>query len=42
LVNWAALFGRDGESRVKGQIEGQTRAELQAEEAAVAEVKTAG
>jgi hypothetical protein len=42
LVNWQALFDRDGMSMVAGAIEAGSRAELQAEEAAAAEVETAG
>jgi hypothetical protein len=37
LVNWQALFDRDGMSRVAGAIERESRAELAAEEAAEAE-----
>jgi transcriptional regulator with XRE-family HTH domain len=38
-VNWPALFDRDGMSMVAGQIAAESRAELEAEEAAVAEVE---
>jgi hypothetical protein len=41
-INWPALFDHDGASLVAGQIEAESRAELQAEEAAAAEVETAG
>jgi hypothetical protein len=40
-VNWSALFDTDGASLVTGAIEAESRGEL-AEEAAVAEVETAG
>jgi transcriptional regulator with XRE-family HTH domain len=39
LVNWPAMFGSDGMSRVTKAIERASREELQAEEAAEAEVE---
>jgi transcriptional regulator with XRE-family HTH domain len=38
-VNWPAVFGPDGMSLVTGRIERESRAELEAEEAAEAEVE---